>query len=87
MVSIKQAILDIILKCYDRCYVGPLRVKELPGGGYDVQLGFQNDEKPIHIAAQMDKKDFLKYFEQEMRKRHLAHDHFYTGYQVIPNDI
>jgi hypothetical protein len=40
MVSIKQAILDIILKCYDRCYVGPLRVKELPGGGYDVQLGF-----------------------------------------------
>lgn len=84
MVDLKQAILDIIKECYGKCYIGPLRIREMPGGGWDVQLGFQNDERPIHIAAQLDIDSFLKYFREEIRHRHLAHDHFYTGYTKYP---
>ena len=84
MDSLKQAILDIIYRCYEKHYIGPMKVKALPGGGWDLQLGFQNEEKPLHIAAQLEDKDFLKYVESEIRKRHLSHEHFYTGYQKYP---
>ncbi len=83
MDSLKQVILDIIKECYGKCYIGPLRIKRL-NGGWDVSLGFQNEEKPIHIAAQLEWNDFLKYFKEEIRHRHLGHDHFYTGYIKYP---
>ena len=78
---LEQAILDIICKRYRSKYVGPLKITELPGGGWDVAICLMNEEKPLHIAAQLEWDDFLKYFDEEIRKRHLHHTHYYTGYQ------
>lgn len=79
--TLKQAILDIIGELYKKCYIGPLKIVPLRTIGWDVQLGLDNDERPIHIAAELEGDDFLKYFRQEMRLRHLNDIHFYTGYK------
>lgn len=81
MERLKQAILDIIFDQYKKCYIGPLVITKMKPCGYDVALGLDNAERPIHIAAQLDMKDFLKFFREEMRWRHLGDSHFYTGYK------
>ena len=80
--DLRQAILDIILEHYHKCYYGPLKIKKLPEGGWDVALGLDCYEKPIHIAAQLDDEQFLIYFCNEIRRSRLAESNFYTGYRT-----
>lgn len=79
--QLKQAILDIIFDYYKKCYIGYLYISPLPEKGWDVGLGMFNDERPIHIAAQLDFDNYLKFFTQEIRNRHLSDTNFYTGYK------
>ena len=81
MITCEHQILDIICKCYDKRYVGKLKIAELHPG-YDVALFLGTDYQPIHIAAALSWDDYLNYFESEVRKRHLSHDKYYTGYQT-----
>lgn len=77
----EQVIRDIIAKCYNKCYIGKIQIKKF-GQGYDVALYLNADYQAIHIAADIDKKNYLKFFEEEIRKRHLGDIYFYTGYQT-----
>lgn len=81
MDQLRQAILDIIFNQYKKCYIGPLKIVPLKTEGWDVQLGLDCDERPIHIAIELDDDKFLKYFREEMRWRHLGDINFYTGYK------
>lgn len=87
MEQLKQAILESIGEIYKKCYIGPLKITKFKSGGYDVAIGLDCEEKPIHIAAQLEWNDFLKYFKQEIRKARLSDSHFYTGYKRYGNYI
>lgn len=78
----KDKILDLIYKIYNRCYIGKLEVTPLNPIGYDISMELHSDERPLHIAAELSDDEFLKFFEKELRSRHLATDHFYTGYMT-----
>ena len=86
MDKLKQAILDTNFEKYDKCYIGPLEIKEIKPFGYDVALGFDRFEAPLHIAAQLEWNDFLTYFKKELSTRHLSDIHFYTGYKTDTYD-
>ncbi len=79
--ELRQAILTIIGDLYKKCYIGPLKIVPLSTIGWDVQLGLDCDERPIHIAIELEDEQFLKYFREEMRWRRLANVNFYTGYK------
>lgn len=82
-----RVIRELIYKVYGELYIGKLKVKKLDTGGYDLILGLDVDEKPLHIAADLEWEEFLKYLEQELRSRHLHTTKYYTGYKIdIPND-
>ena len=49
--------------------------------GYEVILGLDTIEKPLHIAAELPWEEFLKFMEEELRKRHLHTTEYYTGYK------
>ena len=82
----EQVILESIRKIYCKDYTGTLDVYELEPVGYKVRLGIQNDERPITIMAELPLKKFIKFFEEELRQRHLHDVHYYTGYRVPPDD-
>ena len=86
LTEIEQAILESIRNTYCVNYTGTLDVEELKPIGYKVRLGIQNDERPITIMAELPLKQFLKFFVQELRDRHLNDVHYYTGYRVPPDD-
>lgn len=80
--ELDQAIREIIFKVYDKCYIGKLKVKPLCGTvGYDLLLALDCEEKPIHIAAELEWNAFCKFIEEELRKRHLHTTSYYTGYK------
>lgn len=81
-ITLDQAIRELIFKVYGECYIGKLKIKQLDHGGYDLILGLDVDEKPLHIAADYEWNDFLKYIEQELRSRHLHTTKYYTGYKI-----
>lgn len=82
--TLKQAILDLIGEIYHKCYIGPLKLIPLPTEGYDLVLGFTTEEKPLHIAIELEGDAFLKYLREELRHRHLADINFSTGYMYDP---
>lgn len=81
--ELEQAIRDCVCELYEKEYIGPLKLIPLKPFGWDLRLGFDNDYKPLHIAAQLDDCAFLKYIYEELRTRHLNDIHFYTGYQIM----
>lgn len=83
MEQLKQAILDTITKVYKKCYIGRLDIVKFKHGGYDVSIYLDCDERPLHIAAQLEFEDFLQYFEQELRRARLTDSHYYTGYKTF----
>lgn len=68
-----QAILECFTEVYGKCYIGSLIINKIPGG-FDIGIGFNHRETPLHIMGQMDEEDFIKYFKKELRKRHFDHD-------------
>lgn len=77
----EDAIRQIIYELYDCVYTGKLRVKPLDPVGYEMTMELQSDERPLHLAAQLEKEDFLNFIREELRKSHFNSDHFYTGYK------
>lgn len=77
--DLEQAILAIIKKVYCKEYTGRLKVTEIPGG-YRLDLGMNNDERPISIAAES--SDFLNFVEKELRDRSLDMTEYFTAIQL-----
>lgn len=84
--EIEQAILDIFKQEYCKEYVGDIEVTKLTPIGYKVRLGMNNTDKPIYIAAELEKDSFLKYFRQEVRDRDFDTVNWFTGYMYNSND-
>ena len=79
-----QAIRDLIFKVYGKCYIGKLKVKELNPVGYDVIIGLDREEYPLHIMAEYQWDKFLTFIEKELRQRHLQTTEYYKGYKIDP---
>lgn len=86
MEQLRQAILVLIGEVYNKCYIGNLKITKLDPIGYDVSLGLDCDERPLHIAASLEWEDFLIYFKEELRKARLTSSNYYTGYQSFNNE-
>lgn len=81
-----QVIRDLIYKVYGKCYIGKLKIKHLQPVGYELLLMLDCDEKPLHIAAQLQWNEFLEFIEKELRIRHLHTTSYYTGYKIDEYD-
>lgn len=75
--ELDQAIRELIRSIYKAEYVGSLKIKELKDG-YDLALGFNHTENPIHIAASLTAVKFLKYVEEELKNRRFANNEYYS---------
>lgn len=83
----KNEILKLICEVYGVKYIGKLHVNELHPIGYEVTMELQSDEKPLYISAELEKDEFLKFFKEELRNRHLHSDEFYTGFKIDPMPV
>lgn len=79
-----QAILECITKVTGKCYIREIFIRKLNPIGFDVALGFIDPETHLHIAGEMDEQAFLKYFEKELRTRHLHFDKHYRITREYP---
>jgi hypothetical protein len=60
MKELENEILCLIEKIYHKKYVGKIKVSELENG-FQLALGLNQEEKPLVIAADMSKEDFLSF--------------------------
>lgn len=82
-----QAILDIIESTYKCKYKGLLEVEETKEGTV-VKMGWRNTDQPdIVTAADLKGKEFLKFFQKDIRERHLDHVKYFTGYKIYPGQM
>lgn len=86
LAEIEQAILCIIEEAYNVKYIGTLEVKRINPIGLSVRLGIMNDYKPMYISAELNDKQFLKYFKREMYDRNLDMVEFFEGIKNYPDD-
>lgn len=80
--ELEQAILDIILDLYNECYIKKLHVHKFGENSYNCEIYLNTDSQPINIAADLDEDSFLTYVYEELRRRHLFSDKYYTGYKI-----
>lgn len=80
--KLEAAIRELICKVYGFAYIGKLKVAELEYGGYEVNITLGIEDQPLHISAQLEWEDFLKFIEKELRSRHLHSAKYYTGYKI-----
>lgn len=69
-----------ILKCFsevygDYCYTGSLFINKLPNG-FDVAIGFNHKETPMHIMAELDDEAFIEFFKKELKSKRLHHNQY-----------
>lgn len=86
LAEIEQAILCCFTEVYNVEYIGTLKVERLEPIGLKVRLGIMNDYKPMYISAELDDKQFLKYFKQELYDRNLDMVEFFKGVKNYPDD-
>ena len=84
--EIEQAILNCFTEVYNVKFIGTLKVERLEPIGLKVRLGIMNDYKPMYISAELDDKQFLKYFKQELYDRNLDMVEFFKGVKSYPDD-
>lgn len=82
--DIKQNILTYIQELYKKKYVGELIVKTIQPYGYQVTFGLNVTEKPLVVAAQLNKCSFLKFIKQDIRDRSMDFVKYFKGIQMYP---
>jgi hypothetical protein len=83
MKELENEIICLIEKIYHKKYVGKIKVSELENG-FQLTLGLNQEEKPLVIAADMSKEDFLSFIEKELHERHLHTTKYYKGVKSYP---
>ena len=63
-----QAILECFSEVYGKSYIGSLFITKLPKG-FDVAIGFNHRETPLHITAELDEDKYIEFFKKELRER------------------
>ena len=79
-----QAILECITKVTGKCYIRNVYIKKLKPFGFDVALGYDEPNTHLHIMGQFNEEDFLKYFEKELKTRHLHYDKYFKVTREYP---
>lgn len=76
--DLRQAIRDIIRSLHGREFIAPIHIRDLDPIGYEV--GFEHIQyRPTYISAELPDKEFLKFMEQELRRKSfLLADYFKT---------
>lgn len=86
MKILEQAILDLIKEVYCVKYISKLKVSELRDNnniiGYHLELGMNNEDKPITMNKEGSKEEFLDFIRDELRHRYLHHTIYSLGYKT-----
>lgn len=83
--ELEQAIREIFLDIYKAEYTGKLWIEKLEPYGYQIKLGLQTPESPLVIYGQLEDKDFLKFFREELKTKSLIRTYYGTlKKQMIP---
>ena len=81
-IELEQVIREIFLDIYKAEYIGKMWIEKLEPYGYQVKLGLQVPESPLIIYGQLKDKDFLKFFREEIKIKHLDRTYFNSGRTV-----
>lgn len=87
--QLEEEVRTVIKEVYQAEYVGTLSLtimtdNDIPTG-YILRLGLNQDERPLFIAFEGNKDEFIKYLKQELRTRRLSETHFYYGEKLYRN--
>ena len=93
MKDLELAIKELIEDIYNCKYKGLIRVSEItrdhPKGpthlGYQVEIGLNKDEKPIVLAIDGNKQDFLNFIKSELKKNRYNFVDFFTAERLYFN--
>lgn len=84
--DLELAILELIRTIYCKDYTGRIKVTETFDGdqhlGYILNLGLNKDERPLSIACECSKEDFIPFIKEELLKRHLELTEYFTAIQL-----
>lgn len=69
--ELEQVIRCCIRDIYKKEYIGKLEIFKLNPIGYSVKLGMATQYQPIVIYAELQDKEFIQFFKQELKNRHL----------------
>lgn len=87
--QLEEEVRAVINETYQAEYVGTLNVTPITDGetqtGYLLRLGMNIDERPLFIAFEGSKDEFIKYLKQELRIRRLSETCFYYGEKLYRN--
>ncbi len=89
MTPLEKEVRIVIKEIYQAEYVGTLAIKPIMDNdtiiGYVLKLGLNKDERPLSIAFEGNKDQFVQYLKQELRTRRLAETDFYYGEKLYKN--
>lgn len=85
--QLEEEVRTVIKDIYQAEYVGTLNLTVMEGDQpvYILRLGMNKDERPLFIAFEGNKDEFIKYLKQELRARRLSETHFYYGEKLYRN--
>ena len=66
------------------CYIGSLVINKLPNG-FDIAIGFNHRETPMHIIAELDDENFIPFFKKELKRSRLNHNQYSRVTRVTEN--
>ena len=87
MKDLESAVRELIETIYEVKYTRPLYVKELKRWngehlGYKLILPLNKDEKPIELAMEGNKDQFLDFIKDELKHNGYNRVKFYTAYRI-----
>ena len=85
--DLELAVRNLIEKIYEAKYNRLLTVEETKTWdgrhlGYKLVLSLNKDEKPVELAMEGNKEQFLKFVEDELRHNCYNHVKFYTARRI-----
>lgn len=89
--ELEQAILELISTIYCKEYIGRIAVIETFTDdkehlGYLLKLGLNKDEKPLAIAWEGSKEDYLPFIKEELKRLGLDLTKYFTAIQLYKGD-
>ena len=88
--QLEEEVRTVIEDIYKAKYIGALQITYILDGevqlGYKLRLGMNKDERPLYIAFEGNKEEFIKYLQQELRNRRLAETEFYYGEKLYKSN-
>jgi hypothetical protein len=65
--DIEKNIRDLIVKLYDCCYAGQMKVIPLPTKGYQINFGLPDIERPLSLSIELEGDDFYNKLTEWLR--------------------